>query len=49
MKIIEITRIQFRTQAERKFAEDLIIYLDYKIREAERILPPFFSFDIISK
>jgi hypothetical protein len=49
MKIIEITRIQFRTQAERKFAEDLIIYLDYKIREAERILPPLFSFDIISK
>jgi hypothetical protein len=26
-----------RTQAERKFVEDLIIYLDYKIREAERI------------
>ncbi len=49
MKIIEITRIQFRTQAERKFAEDLIIYLDYKIREAEWIPLPFFSVDILSK
>jgi hypothetical protein len=36
-RILEITRIQFITQAERKFAGDLIIYLDYKIREAERI------------
>jgi len=40
---------QFRTNAERKFVEDLIVYLDYKIREAERILLPFFSVDIISK
>jgi len=36
-KILEITRGEFRTQAERKFIEDLIVYLDYKIREAERI------------
>jgi hypothetical protein len=28
---------QFRTEAERKFVEDLIVYLDYKIREADRI------------
>jgi len=26
-----------RTEAERKFVEDLIVYLDYKIREGERI------------
>jgi hypothetical protein len=36
-KILEITKGQFRTGAERKFVEDLIVYLDYKIREAERI------------
>ncbi len=36
-KILEITKGHFRTQAERKFVEDLILYLDYKIREAERI------------
>ena len=36
-KILEITRGQFRTQVERRFVEDLIVYLDYKIREAERI------------
>lgn len=36
-KILEITRDQFRTQAERRFVDDLIIYLDYKIREGERI------------
>jgi hypothetical protein len=27
----------FRTKGERRFVEDLIVYLDYKIREAERI------------
>ena len=42
MKILEITKDQFRTHAERKFVEDLIVYLDYKIREAERILLPYF-------
>jgi hypothetical protein len=36
-KILEITKDQFRTQAERRFVEDLVVYLDYKIREAERI------------
>jgi hypothetical protein len=36
-KILEINRLQFRTPAERKFVEDLIVYLNYKIREAERI------------
>ncbi len=36
-RILEITRPQFMTQAERKFAGDLIMYLDYKIREGERI------------
>jgi hypothetical protein len=35
--ILEITRGQFRTEAERRFVDDLIVYLDYKIREAERI------------
>jgi hypothetical protein len=35
--ILEITRGQFRTQVERKFVEDLIVSLHYKIREAERI------------
>jgi hypothetical protein len=30
-------REEFRTQVERKFVEDLIVYLDYKIREGERI------------
>jgi hypothetical protein len=35
-KILEITKAQFRTQAERKFVEDLIVHLDYKIREGER-------------
>jgi hypothetical protein len=37
MKILEITKGQFRTHSERKFVEDLIVYLDYKIREGERI------------
>jgi len=36
-KILEVTKVQFTTHAERKFVEDLIVYLDYKIREAERI------------
>jgi hypothetical protein len=36
-RILEITRIQFRTQAEKRFVDDLILYLDYKIKEAERI------------
>jgi hypothetical protein len=36
-KILEITREAFSTEAERKFVEDLIVYLDYKIREADRI------------
>ena len=36
-KILKITRAQFRTDAERRFVDDLITYLDYKIREAERI------------
>jgi hypothetical protein len=36
-KILEITRSQFRTKAERKFVDDLIVYLDYKIREGKRI------------
>jgi hypothetical protein len=36
-KIPENARGQFRNQAERKFVEDLVIYLNYKIREAERI------------
>jgi hypothetical protein len=35
--ILEITQTQFRPQVERKFVEDLIVYLDYKIKEAERI------------
>jgi hypothetical protein len=36
-KILEITKRHFRTEAERKFVDDLIVYLDYKIREGERI------------
>jgi len=36
-KILEITREHFRNDAERRFVDDLIIYLNYKIREAERI------------
>jgi len=27
----------FRTEAERKFVGNLIVYVDFKIREAERI------------
>lgn len=36
-KILEMTRVQYRTEAERRFVDDLIVYLDYKIREGERI------------
>ncbi|MBM4307608.1 MAG: hypothetical protein FJ123_12845 [Deltaproteobacteria bacterium] len=36
-KILELVREQFRDEVERKFVDDLIVYLDYKIREAERI------------
>ena len=36
-KMLEITKGHFRTEAERKFVGDLIVYLDYKIREGERI------------
>ena len=32
-KILEITRVHFRTEAEKKFVEDFIAYLDYKIRK----------------
>lgn len=35
--ILEKTREQFRTQAKRKFVEDLIAYLDCRIREVDRI------------
>jgi len=34
---LEVTKGQFITAAERRFVDDLIIYLDNKIREAERI------------
>lgn len=33
----EITKARFRTEVERRFVDDLIAYLDYKIREAEWI------------
>jgi len=36
-KILEVNKLQFRTPVERRFVEDLIVYLDYKIREGERI------------
>jgi hypothetical protein len=36
-KILEISKGHFGTEAERNFVEDLIVYLDYKIREGERI------------
>jgi hypothetical protein len=36
-RILEITKDHFSTEAERRFVEDLIVYLDYKIREGERI------------
>ena len=37
MEILKSTRERFKTNAEKQFADDLIGYLDYKIREAERI------------
>ena len=36
-RMLEITKGQFRTHVERRFVDDLIAYLDYKIREGERI------------
>jgi hypothetical protein len=36
-RILEVNKLQFRTPVERRFVEDLIVYLDYKIREGERI------------
>jgi hypothetical protein len=36
-KILDITKGQFITAVERRFVDDLIIYLDYKIREGDRI------------
>jgi hypothetical protein len=36
-KILEGTRDQFRTQAEKRFVDDLIVCLDYKIKEGNRI------------
>jgi hypothetical protein len=35
--ILETTGETFRTEVERNFVEDLIVYLDYKIREADRV------------
>jgi hypothetical protein len=36
-KILQVTREHFPTEGERRFVDDLIIYLDYKIKEGERI------------
>ena len=36
-RILEITKEHFSTETERNFVEDLIVYLDYKLREADRI------------
>jgi hypothetical protein len=36
-KILKNTRDQFQTQVEKHFLDDLILYLTYKLREAERI------------
>jgi len=36
-KILEITKGHFRTEAEKRFVDDLITYLDYKIQETDRI------------
>lgn len=36
-KILEITRGQFRADVERRFVDDLILYLDYKIREGRQV------------
>ncbi len=35
--ILEVSKAHFRTESERRFVEDLIVYLDYKIREGDRI------------
>jgi len=32
--MLEVIKGHFRTGAERKLVEDLVVYLDYKIREA---------------
>ena len=37
-QMLWITRGQFRTEVERRFVKDLIVYLDYKIREGDRIM-----------
>jgi len=34
---LEITKGQFGTEAEKGFVDDLIVYLNHKIRERERI------------
>lgn len=36
-KVLESTKGHFRTETERRFVEDLTVYLDYKIREGEQI------------
>jgi len=36
-QILEVTKRHFGTEAERKFVEDLIVYLEYKTKEGERI------------
>ena len=36
-EILKNIRGEFRSQAERGFLDDLILYLTYKLREAERI------------
>jgi hypothetical protein len=36
-KILEIAKENFSTEVELKFVEDLIVYLNYKIKEGERI------------
>jgi hypothetical protein len=33
----DLQYLHFRTKVKRKFVEGLIVYLDYKIREGERI------------
>jgi len=35
-RMLETTRQEFRTGVEKAFVDDLIVYLNYKIREAER-------------
>ena len=36
-EILNANREKFKTNAEKRFVDDLVLYLDYKIREAERI------------